>query len=108
MIRTQSIISMMWAMGMPSNDARWANIYRAAVKAGLNDAQAFELTKDAYNASNLYDWKLAEGSGIHRTTRETHAAIFPQGKCAEELNAAKEGRKSLWGSPEFHRGMTGL
>jgi hypothetical protein len=47
-------------------------------------------------------------SGIHRTTRETHAAIFPQGKCAEELNAAKEGRKSLWGSPEFHRGMTGL
>jgi hypothetical protein len=41
---TRTIVSIMWAMGMPTTDARFANIYRAAVKAGLTDGQAFAPT----------------------------------------------------------------
>ena len=101
MVRTSKIISVMWALGMPTHDAKFANIYRAGLKAGLTEAQAFELTKEAYYAAKQYDWQLPIG-GLQRATREANAAQFPQGKCAEDLLAQREGRKSRWGTPAFH------
>jgi hypothetical protein len=102
-VYTRKIREQMWAMGMPTHDARFANIYRAAIKAGLTDGQAFALTKDAYYAANGYEWQLANGSRLHVQTMKAEAARFPNGKCAEELRAQAEGRPSRWGMPEFHR-----
>jgi hypothetical protein len=111
MIRTQKIIEVMWSIGMPTNDARFANVYRAAVKVGLNDAQAFELTKEAYYAAKGYDFMLAgdgqpiftDKCGLRRETIKRNALEHPQGKCAEDLAAENEGRPSRWGTEEFHR-----
>ena len=102
MIRTSKIIEVMWAMGMPTSDDKFANVYRAAIKAGLNDQQAFALVKDAYNAAKGYEWSLSEGH-LKLAPQKRHAVEFPMGKCAEDLRAIAEGRPSRWGTPEFHR-----
>jgi hypothetical protein len=102
MVRTRRIIEIMWAMGMPTQDDRFANLYRAALKAGLNNGQAFALVKDAYNAAKGYTWNLPEGSGIHLRTQQRNAEENPNCKDAEDLLAIKEGRPSRWGTPEFH------
>jgi hypothetical protein len=102
-IRTQSIIASMWAQGMPATDARFAHVYRAAIKAGLTSLQATALVKDAYLAARGYEWKLSQGSALHHATQVAQAALHPQGKCAEDLLAAREGRASRWGTEEFHR-----
>lgn len=101
-VHTRRIQATMWAMGMPTSDARFADIYRAALKAGLTDGQAFELTKAAYDAANHYVWKLPEGSGLHRETEKAEAERSPFGKCAEDIAARAEGRPSRWGTPAFH------
>lgn len=92
-VYTRKIITAMWAMGMPSEGPKFANIYRAAIKAGLSKDQAFALTKDAYYAAKGYEWELA-GDGeapykdkcrLRLATIKREAALFPNGKCAEML-----------------------
>lgn len=109
-IQTRQIIETMWALGMPTNDARFANIYRAAIKAGLDEDQAFALTKDAYYAVKGYEFELA-GAGespskdkcrLRLATMRRQAREFPDGKCAEDLAAERENRPSRWGTAEFH------
>lgn len=76
----------------------------AAIKAGVDINVAFQLGMLAYYADDL------SISCIERTTRamlhhaeRRHAEKFPQGKCAEDLAALREGRASRWGTAEFHR-----
>ena len=104
-IYTRRITEALWALGMPTSGdecARFADVYRAARKAGLTDGQAFAITKEAYDAAHLYEWKLATGTPLHHATQEAHATAFPSGKCAEDLSAQREGRPSRWGTPAFH------
>ena len=106
MVSTRKIQEKMWAMGMPSSDARYANVVRAGMKAGLDFDQAFALAKAAYNASKGYSWKLIEGphsGSLYDATRARNAMEHPNGKDAEDLLAEREGRPSRWGTPEFHR-----
>jgi hypothetical protein len=102
MVQTRRIIAIMWANDMPTQDARFANVYRAALKAGLNHAQAFALIRDAYNAAKGYTWQLPEGSAIQLHTKMRNAAENPNCKDAEELRAIAEGRESRWDKPEFY------
>jgi len=103
-IFTRKIQAAMWALGMPTSDAKLANVYRAAVTAGLTDKQAFELTKLAYLASRRYEWEIDRGAQrLHRATLEAEAKDHPRGASAETLLAEAEGRPSRWGTPEFHR-----
>lgn len=104
-VRTRAIIDAMCAGGRPTRpteDAKFANIYRALLKAGLTDRQAFAIVRDAYDAERGYEWLLVQGSPLHRATQEVQAERHPNGKCAEDLRAAHEGRASRWGSREFH------
>lgn len=104
---SRRIISAMWALGMPATDARFADVVRAALAAGLDDNQAFQLAKLAYDAANGYTWKITEGGQrLERATRDRNAREHPNGKDAEELDAERAGRTSRWGTPEFHRGET--
>lgn len=102
MVLTRKIMSIMWANGMPTDDTRFANVYRAALKAGLNSDQAFALIRDAYNASKGYTWLLSEGSALQIRTMMRNATENPNCKDAEDLRAIAEGRPSRWGKPEFH------
>lgn len=102
-IYTKQIVSLMWERGFPCTDARYANIVRAGIKAGLNLDQAFMLALDAFKASHGYSFDLPKGSGLYEATRRRNAAEHPNGKDAEDLAAEREGRPSRWGTPEFHR-----
>lgn len=85
-----------------------ADIKRAALRLGLTEAQAFELVKAAYDAAEGYVWKLSDGpeggARLFSVTEARQAAEHPNGKCAEDIAARREGRPSRWGMPEFHRG----
>jgi len=100
---TRRIHGWMWALGMPTHDARYADIIRAALRAGLDEKQACHLAKLAFSAAEGYTWQLPEGSHIQRATKERNAAEHPNGRDAEELAAEREGRLSRWGTPEFHQ-----
>ncbi len=102
-VRTQKIVSLMWALGMPHNGPEYANVVRAGVKAGLSYDQAFQLVNDAYNASKGYAWNLAKGSPLCEATRRRNAEEHPNGKDAEDLMAEREGRPSRWGTVDFHK-----
>lgn len=95
-VKTKEVIEKMWAMGMPSNDDRYANVLRALLKAGLTQDQAFALVKDSYHASNGYSFNLMKGTPIYEATRRRNAEEFPEGKDAEDLKAEREGRPSRW------------
>jgi hypothetical protein len=101
-IYTRKIIATMWALGRPSTDARWANLFRAARAAGLNEQQAMSLTCEAYDAAHLYVWKI-DGYALKSATRARDAQEHPRGKSAEEIAAELEGRPSRWGTLEFHK-----
>ncbi len=101
-ISTRKVRETMWAMGMPCNDARYVNIMRSLIKAGLNEDQAYAIVKESYNAANGFTFNLTEGTQIHRATRRKNAANHPNGKDAEDIKAEMEGRASRWGTPEFH------
>lgn len=118
---TRRLQAVLWAQGKPTSPVeakKVADVYRAALKLGLTPSQAFELTKDAYNAAKGYEWLLAggdegeasvknifrQGCGLRRETVRAQAALHPRGKCAEDLAAALEGRASRWGTEAFHRG----
>lgn len=102
-VNTRKIVETMWAMGMPSRGREYADIVRAAMRAGLSYDQAFALARDAYHASKGYSFNLAEGSQLHAATRRRNAEQHPNGKDAEDLAAEREGRPSRWGTAEFHR-----
>lgn len=97
----------MWALGMPMRDetARIVGrIFRDALRLGLTNGQATALVRIAYAAREGYTWRIPEDAGIMKYhTQIRNAAEHPNGKDAEDLAAAREGRPSRWGTPEFHR-----
>ncbi len=103
MIYSRKIREHMWANGMPCNDSRYADLYRALIKSGLNESQTWAIVCEAYCASKGYTWLLRNGTQIHSATRLRNATEHPNGKDAEDLKAESEGRPSRWGTPEFHR-----
>jgi hypothetical protein len=88
-VYTRKLQSTMWAMGMPtdpSNARRYADIMRAAMKAGLTESQAFALVTLAFNAANHYVWNLPTcADSLEYHTKRNHAALYPNGKYAAEL-----------------------
>lgn len=104
-IYTRRIVESMWASGRPTTDAKFANVYRALLAAGLDDKQASAMVRQAFDAAQGYTWLLPAGSHIHLATQARNAATHPNGKDAEDLKAAQEGRPSRWGTPEFHNAV---
>ena len=104
---TSKIRTFMWSLGMPLPAERathFADIYRAALKAGLDEKQASQFIKLAYYAAEGFTWEISPGAErLERATKERNAERHPNGKDAEELRAEREGRPSRWGTPEFHR-----
>ncbi len=101
-IRTAKIVEYMWNTGRPHHGPEFANVYRALIKAGLDDAQASQMVKIAFDAAKGYTWLLPQGSLVQLATMRRNAAQHPNGKDAEDLAALEEGRPSRWGTPEFH------
>src|ERR1700733_5208569 len=83
-ISTQSIATLMAARGQPifGKEKVYADMYRAALKAGCNEAQASCLLSEAYNAANRYEFNLAPKSALQYATRERQANECPNGKWA--------------------------
>lgn len=106
--RLQAILA---SHGKPMTDAEaktMAVIFRNAIKIGLSNGQAMALVRLTYNSARGYAWSLKWGAdSLEHETKLANAAKFPNGKDAEELSAAREGRPSRWGTPEFHRGRVG-
>lgn len=99
----------MWALGMPASNEeakRFAAVYRAAIKVGMNDGEASGMARMSYDIAKGYTWKVAEDAQIvERHVKQKNAAEHPHGKDAEDLAAEREGRPSRWGTPEFHRSV---
>lgn len=76
----------------------------AAIKAGIDLNVAFQLGMLAYYADDLsIECVERTARAMVDSAKKRHAEKFPQGKCAEDLAALREGRPSRWGTPEFHR-----
>lgn len=79
-ITRQLIISRMWAAGMPCNDHRFADVYFAARKAGLDNAQAYAMAAAAFHAAKGYVDNLGRSTNWLRVaTLEKKAADAPVG-----------------------------
>lgn len=74
------IMERMWDAGMPSNDAKYADVFFTARKAGLDDHQAFAMACQAFSASRGYVENLGRHSGwLRRATLERKANDSPVG-----------------------------
>lgn len=74
-MRASLVIQHMWAGGRPSNTGEYAAIFAAAVKAGLDENQAFSLACIAFDANKGYVERLSVSvRGIRRATLARKAA----------------------------------
>jgi hypothetical protein len=70
----------MWGAGMPSTDDKYADVFFAGLKAGLDQDQAFALACQAFSASRTYVDNLARHANwLRRATLERKAAESPVG-----------------------------
>lgn len=100
-INRASIKSRFSAVGCPNANVE---IAVAAIKAGTDPTLAMQLAMLAYYASELMIEPIDRvSSAIRYSAESAHAEKFPNGKCAEDRAARREGRSSRWGTPEFHR-----
>ena len=85
----KKVQSLMWAFGRPTlnEDAkRFAGVYRAGLKAGLTDGQAWALVSLAFDAASGYTWQIEQGGkALEHHVRLENARKFPNGKDAAEL-----------------------
>lgn len=77
-IFTRTIQTGMWAAGRPTQGPEFANLYRAALKVGLNERQATALVQEAFDASKCHEWKLGQGTALQ---------LHTQARLADELKA---------------------
>lgn len=92
----------LWNSGHPSTDLKFARIAFAAIKAGLDERAALLIAAKAFDAAKLYVWKFENDYAMHSHLERISAAQHPNGKCAEDIAARREGRPSRWGTAEFH------
>jgi hypothetical protein len=79
-ITRAKIMEQMWAAGMPSADARYADVFFAGMKAGLDQHQAFALACQAFSASCRYVENLARhATWLRKATLERKANESPLG-----------------------------
>jgi hypothetical protein len=99
-ISRAALVTRFSAVGCPHGNV---DVTVAAIKSGVDLNVAFQLGMLAYYANEMStDCIERTCRHITRTAEKRHAEKFPQGKCAEDLAAAREGRPSRWGTPEFH------
>lgn len=98
---------LLWGLGMPTPDEQARNlaqVYRASVKAGMTDGQALAVVRLSYTVVRGYTWLVEPDAGaIKYQVQIRNAVLCPNGKDAEDLAAAREGRPSRWGTHDFHR-----
>ena len=91
---TRNTIQMWMAgSGRPANNHKFADIYFAAIHAGMNGDQAMALTCQAYDAAKGYDWHLPSGP-LQMATRRKQAELHPNGQWA--TLQAKHGAACLY------------
>lgn len=79
----------------------------ALIKAGHSIDTAFKVAMLAYYMDDLsMDCVERTCKAITDSTERKHAERHPNGKCAEDIAARREGRPSRWGTPDFHRNPT--
>ncbi len=92
-ILRRPIVERMAAQGRPAPDNEFADVYVAAIRAGLSEAQAAALAALAYDAAHNYSWHLPDGA-LRMATRQCQADQHPNGQWARLIK--KHGPSALY------------